>query len=590
MLTLHAWLTLCVILGVLLLLVLTALPVDAVLVGSVTVLLVAGVLKPAEALVGFSNTGVLTVGALYVVAAGLQQTGAVRLIAGSVLGPARSARGAIARLVVPTALGSAFLNNTPIVAALMPAVSDWSRRNEISPSKLLLPLSYAAILGGTCTLIGTSTNLVVAGLVDKSLATHAGLHSLSLFEITVIGVPLTILGALVMVVLAPIVLPERRPVLSREDDPREFLTEMKVVAGSSLVGRSIEGAGLRHLRRVFLAELIRGDRMYPGVSPTEVLRPDDRLVFVGKRDRVIELTQTAGLVPAGGTEANGQKRAFVEAVVAPSNRLVGLSIRDGRFRTTFGAVVLAVARHGELLRGRLGNVILRPGDVLLLEATEDFTRVHRNRADFYLVTTVDEIQPLQPREARWAVAILAAMVLAAATGVLTMLEASFLAGGAMVAAGCCTVVQARRAVDASVLVAIASAFGLGQALTVTGLDKALAGLVLHAGTTTPWAALVAIYVVTALLTEVITNNAAAILTFPIGLAVADQLHVSPMPFVIVVMFAASASFLTPIGYQTNLMVYGPGGYRFGDYARLGGLLTLTACATVVTLVPFFWPF
>ncbi len=588
--TLHAWLTLGVTFSVLGVIALTSLPVDAILVASVVALLISGVLDPSEALIGFSNPGVLTIGALYVVAAGLQQTGAVRMITTGLLGSARGVRSAIARLVIPAAVASAFLNNTPIVAALLPGVSDWARRNEVSPSKLLMPLSFAAILGGTCTLIGTSTNLVVAGLVQQAAPSHPGLTPLSMFGISVVGVPLAIIGSLLMIAIAPIVLKARRPPISLDDDPRQFLTEMRVPEGSLLVGLTIEEAGLRHLEKTYIAELIRDDRVYPGVSPNEVLAIGDRLVFVGKRSRVVELTQTTGLIPAGAVQDDEQARSFVEVVVAPSNRLLGLSVREGRFRTTFGAVVIAAARRGALLSGRIGDVVLQPGDVLLLEATEDFTRVHRNRADFYLVNRVDDFQPLRPREARWATLILAAMVVSAATGIIGMLEASLLASGAMLVAGCCTVVQARRAIDTSVLIAIASAFAIGEAMTKTGLDQQVARLVLYAGDTTPLVALIAMYLTTMTLTEMITNNAAAVLAFPLALAVAAQLGVSPMPFVVTVMFAASASFLTPIGYQTNLMVYGPGGYRFSDYAKLGGILSLTSCVLTVTLVPRFWPF
>ncbi|MCB9778488.1 MAG: SLC13 family permease [Alphaproteobacteria bacterium] len=584
--------TLIVIGAVLVLLVATQLPADVVLVGGVVLLLVGGVLEPVDALAGLANPGVATIGALFVVARGLQETGAVDRVASSLLGRRSSLRVALARMILPVSAGSAFLNNTPIVAALLPGVSGWARRNGAPLSRLLLPLSYASILGGTCTLIGTSTNLVVHGLAVQAAATHPALVPPGMFTSTWVGLPLTLLGGAVLVALAPVLLPDRRPALSVDDDPREYTMELAVPPGSPLVGRTIAEADLRHLQHGFLAELVRGDKVLAAVGPEERLEAGDRLVFVGALESMVDLQRTRGLAPAVGStfESPRGERQLVEAVVAPSNPLVGRTIRDGRFRDRYNAAVLAVARDGHRLTGKIGDMSLRPGDVLLLETRPEFLRTYRNRRDFHLVSGLRGASPGREARAPVALLLLALMVGAATFELLSMLEASLLAAGGMVATGCCSPAQARRSVDASVLLAIAAAFGLGKAMQLSGLDGVLADLLMSAGASGPLVALAATYLATAALTELITNNAAAVLAFPLALSLADRLGVSPQPFVIAVMIGASASFLTPIGYQTNLMVYGPGGYRFTDYLRIGWILSLLGLVLTLLIAPWVWPF
>jgi di/tricarboxylate transporter len=296
--TAGAILTLAVIVGALLLMMANVTSPDVILLAGVVVLAAGGVLSPAEAFAGFSNTGMLTVAALFVVAAGLRETGAVHVATARLLGRPRSERGALTRLVAPVVVASAFLNNTTIVATLLPAVHDWARRIKVSPSRLLMPLSFASILGGTCTLIGTSTNLVVAGLVHDHAPTTPGLHELGMFEITPVGVVLALAGGLLLVLAGPLLLPDRRPPVSAQDDPRHYTMELLVRAGSRLAGQTVEDAGLRHLPGAYLMEIVRGDDVLAAVDARQRLVGGDRLVFVGDVSAMVDLQRTPGLTVA----------------------------------------------------------------------------------------------------------------------------------------------------------------------------------------------------------------------------------------------------------------------------------------------------
>lgn len=566
---------------------------DLVLLAAVVVLAAGGVLTPAEAFAGFSNPGMLTVAALFVVAAGLRETGAVQAITGRLLGRPATERGALARLVAPVILASSFLNNTTIVATLLPAVHDWARRIRISPARLLMPLSFASILGGTCTLIGTSTNLVVAGLVQDLLPTTPGLHALGMFEITPLGTVVALAGGSLLVLAGPWLLPDRQPPVSTHDDPRQYTMELLVPVGSRLAGQTVEHAGLRHLPDAFLMEIVRGDDVLTAVPAHQRLFGGDRLVFVGDLTAMVDLQRTPGLAVAPDQvfklEGDRTTRRIVEAVVSHRNPLVGRSIRDGGFRRRYRAVVIAVARAGERLAGRIGDIVLHPGDVLLLEAREGFVDEQRSRSDFVLASSVAGASPPRYERAWIAGVILTVLVTTITLEWMSTVTAAFLGAGAMVLTRCCTVEEARRSLDLTVLVAIAAAFGLGRAMQTTGLDQGLADLAVSIGADSPLGALITIYIVTALLTEVVTNNAAAVLALPIAISLAERLGAQPMGYVIAVMMAASASFLSPIGYQTNLMVFNAGGYRPLDYPRLGLPMSLVAGVTTLAMIPWLWP-
>ena len=586
----EAWLTLAVLLATVAMLIWTRYAPEFILVSSLTVLILCGVLSPAEALGGLGNPGLVTVGVLYVVVAGLVDTGAVNALGSRLLGRPRSVILAQTRLMLPVTAISAFLNNTPVVAMMIPVVEDWSKRCGISVSKLMIPLSYASILGGACTLIGTSTNLIVHGMVLSS----TDLGPMGFFEIGALGVPSALVGIVIILVAGQRLLPDRKPPLRLEDDAREYAIEMLVEGSSGLIGKTVEKAGLRHLPGAFLAEIERAGSLLPAVSSSEVLRAGDRLVFIGVVDSVVDILKLRGLIPAPEQlfklDEPRADRRLVEVVVSDGSPVVGRTIRDSEFRSRYDAVVIAVARNGERLSGKVGDINLSPGDILLLETRLSFQRLNKNSRDFLMVSELTHAKLPRHDKAWTATGILMAMVVVAALGVLSMLEAALVAALLMIISGCTSVNSARSNINWNVLITIGSALGIGAAMSVSGAASGIAHAWISLAGQHPWLTLVAIYTITSVLTEVLTNNAAAVLIFPIAQAAAETMGVSLWPFVVCIMMAASASFATPIGYQTNLMVYGPGGYRFTDFARIGVALNVALGIVAVILAPLIWPF
>jgi len=641
--TLQGWIALGTVVAVLGLLASSRLATDLVLVAGAAVLLLTGVLDARETLAGLANEGMVTIGLLFVVGAGVIETGGVTWLAERLFGHAKSVAHATSRLMFPTATLSAFMNNTPLVAMLIPAVNEWAKQHRIASSKLMIPLSYAAILGGTCTLIGTSTNLIVNGMLLQaadaqqaaanaasnapgavqtslpSAASSASPHrlqplprGLAMFDITWVGLPSAIVGILFVLLVGRHLLPDRRASINTTADPREYTIEMLVEPGSSLVGKTIEQAGLRHLPGLYLAEIDRDGVVLPAVGPEERLRGNDRLVFVGIVDSVVDLQKIRGLIPATDQvfklDSRRSDRCLIEAVASQSCPVVGKTIRDGRFRSVYNAVVVAVSRNGERVGGKVGDIVLRPGDTLLLEAHPSFVGRHRNSRHFFLVSRLENSKPPRHEKAGLALSIVLAMVAAVtfgenwgpvsvplgfatlALGEITMFKAALAAAAVMLLTRCCRIDEARRAVDWQLLIAIAASFAIGAALDKTGVADAVTQKVVGAVGGSPWLSLVVVYGMTVTVTEMVTNNAAAALMFPFALATAANLGVNPMPFIVAVMMAASASFATPIGYQTNLMVYGPGGYRFYDYLKIGVPMNLLMWAVTVLIAPLVWPF
>ena len=584
----EAWVSVGVIVLNVLLLIATRIGADIVLVSGVTVLLLLGILSPSDALAGLANEGMVTVGVLYVVVAGLRETGGVNWLGQQLFGRPKSLAGAQFRLMAPITALSAVLNNTPLVAMMIPAVSDWAKRNRFSASRLMIPLSYAAILGGTCSLIGTSTNLVVNGLLIEQTQVR-----FNLFDIAWVGLPCAVVGITFIVLVGRWLLPDRSSVMAQQGDPREYTLEMLVQKGGPLVGKSIEEAGLRSLPQLYLGEIERGDRVIPAVGPEEVLQGGDRLIFVGVVESVVDLNKIRGLMPAPEQVSKlttpRSQRSLIEAVVSSSSPLVNKSVRAGGFRTIYNAVIIAVARNGERINQKIGDIVLQVGDTLLLEAPQSFARTHRNSRDFLLVSQVANSTPPKHERSVVAFSILIGMILLVTFNVLSMLQASLLAAGLMLLTRCISGAAARRSVDWQVLIVIASSFGLGKALEVTGAAEVIAGNLVRVAGGNAYLSLIIIYLVTMLFTEMITNNGAAVLMFPIALATANGLDANFATFAIAIMMAASASFSTPIGYQTNLMVYGPGGYRFTDYFRIGIPMNLLMATITLLIAPLIWP-
>jgi di/tricarboxylate transporter len=584
----QAWLTLGVIGLVFAALMATEAATDVVLTGAVTILMVAGVLAPKEALAGLANEGIVTIAVLYAVVAGLDATGGNTIIAERFLSRPKSVTGALTKMMFPVTFVSAFMNNTPVVAMFLPAVNDWAKQNRIAVSKLMIPLSYAAVLSGTVTMISTATNLLVNGMLMQAKG-----HGMRMFELTWVGIPISIAGVLFVVATNRWLLPDRRPAIGQFGDPREYSVEMLVDPSGPLVGRTIEQAGLRQLPHTFLAEIERGGELLAAVAPEVVLRADDRLVFVGVIGAVVDLQKIRGLKPATNQifklDSPRTDRCLIEAVVSHRCPIVGRSIREGEFRSLYNAVVIAVARSGERVNTKIGDIVLQAGDTLLLEAKPSFAEQQRNSHHFYLVSRVEESSPINYDRAYLAIAILIAMILTASLSGLGMLKSAMLAAGLMIFTRCCTSVQARRSVEWKIILTVAAAFALGTAVEKSGLARVIAQQITSAAAGDPLLSLAGIYGGTLLLTELISHSAAVSLLFPIALGTAQNLGIDYMPFVAAVTVAGSLGFATPLGYQTHMMVYGPGGYRLADFLRIGIPMDLLCWILAMLTIPQVFP-
>ena len=578
----EAWFTLAVITVAVLVLTRDLISPAVTFMGAVVILLVADVLNPAEAFQGFANPAPITVAALYVLARAVERSGALQPIVTVTLGAGRSVRMALARLTVPVAAASAFLNNTPIIAMLAPQVEEWADQRGDSASRYLMPLSFAAILGGMTTLIGTSTNLVVSGLLEAE-----GQDPFTMFELTGIALPIALVALVLNVLLAPNLLPDRLP--PRQEarvGGRSFSVRMIVEPGGPLDGLAVRDvqAVLPETTRIVYFE--RGGEGAGQIAPDKVLAGGDFLTLIGDTDAVLDLHEVSGLAssqqPHLPYEFRSARHAYFEAVIAPESRLVGRSLADVRFLARYQATVVAIHRAGEPVRGGLAQEPLRRGDTLLVISDRGFGDRWRDRNDFLLVSRFGAPSPEPTAKAGIVLGIGAVIVLGAGLNVLPILHLSLLGALALVGFGILTPNQAKDAIDFDVIVVIGAAFGLAAAVEGSGLGHAAAGLVADAlGGFGPQGAMAGIIISTIALSSIITNNAAAALVLPIAISTAADFGIDARAAAVAVALSASASFMTPIAYQTNLMVYGPGGYRFGDYARLGTPLTLVVLVALI---------
>lgn len=596
----EAWFTLAVVALVFIALVRNVGSPDVIVLGGSVLVGLAGIVTPAEVVSGFANPSVLTIGALFVVAAGMRETGALDRIGTHMLGACRTTRGALLRVMPQVATLSAFLNNTAVVAMVMPIIIDWCRKHRISPSRLLIPVAYLAILGGMCTLIGTSRNLIVHELmlqaVDHNPAHTQLAGGFSLFELAWLGVPCTLVGAVYLLFVAPRLLPDHDHLLEPLGAAvREYLVDMRVESGCPLIGKTVQDAGLRRLPGLFLVEIVRGEHIIAPVRPDEVLEADDRLSFTGVVATIVELERIPGLVPVADepipeSARHRVQRRYCEAVISRTSPLLGRNIRDANFRARYNAAIVAVHRGGRRLIGRIGDFVLRPGDTLLLQAGPHFVEANRNNPDFVLVSSLDGARPVRHDRAGLAFVLLGLLVLLMALPQVSFVLAALAVAGLMIALRCISSGDARQAIQWNVLIVIAGAFGLGHALDSSGAADALAHLILTlVGQLGPHVALAVVYVVTVVFGILITSNATAVLMFPIALALATQLQVDPRPFAVAIAAAASASFASPVSYQTNMLVYGPGGYRYADFLRVGLPLNVLLAVVAVLLIPLIWP-
>jgi len=605
----EAWFTLAIIALIIVALISNRIGMDVAMLGGLVVLMAAGVVPVGKAIEGFASQAVLMIGGLYVVAAGMRETGAIEIAANRLLGRPNSATEAKIRLLGPVALLSGFMNNTPIVAMCIPLVRNWSRRLKISPSTMYMPLSFAAILGGRLTMIGTASNLVVIGLFTQYMTQdHPWLVEMGFstppewilfFGVGAIGLPCVVLGIIFIILTSRFLLPNRMPVDSTSLDARTYQVEMVVQADSPIVGSTIEHAGLRQLPGLFLSQIDRGGVIMPAVGPEEVLEANDRLGFVGILESVMDLRRIRGLEPATDqtSKLSGStgSRTLVEVVVSANSPLVGQTVRASRFRTRYNAAIIAVHRQGEKLEGKIGDIRLRIGDTLLLDTHIGFLESHRDDPDFYLISKVDESRPIRHDRAMISMGILALMVGLLIGGShinIPPLLAVWISAMLMVFSRCISGTVARSSINLQVLVSIGAAIGLGAALEQSGAASSIVGWLIGGATDMqlhPTVMLLILFVIANAMSQLITPYAASVLMFPIVMQAAEVLDINPMAFVFTLMIAG-CNFSTPIGYQTNLMVYGPGGYHFLDYAKLGIPLTILIAVICLIVAPTVFPY
>jgi di/tricarboxylate transporter len=586
----EGWFTLAVVLLALVAMMREFAAPDLIMMAALFSITAAGILTPEETFLGFANPALAAIGALFVVSAGLRETGALEMTVGRLFGRASGERSGLARICPPVAALSAFLNNAPIVAMMTPTIIDWARRRGLSPSRFLIPLSYSSILGSATTVIGTSTTLTVAGLM-----VDAGMPKMGFFELAPVGIPLAIMGLAYIQFASPRLLPVRQePSEQLGEHRREYTASMIVEADCPLINQTVEQAGLRHLPGLFLVEIDRAGRIITPVAPDNVIRAADRLVFAGVVSTIVELQRIRGLVPATDDETpapNAPNHRLVEAVVSPSSPLVAQSIRDANFRTVYDAAVIAVHRNGARVPGKIGEIVLEAGDTLLMQGAPGFLRAHRNSPDFYLVSEIAESERPRYDRAWVAIALLLAMVLCASMGPYPISVAAFLTAGLLLVTRCIDGRGARRSVDWSILIVIGAGFGIAAAMQKTGAAAAVAGLIATAaGSLGPHATLVLVYVASLILAELLHHNAAVAIMFPIAVATAELVGADARPFVMAVALAGCAAFASPVTYQTHLIVYGPGGYKFTDFMRVGLPLDVLCAAIAAFLIPMVWPF
>jgi len=590
----QAWFTLAVVAAVVVVLASERISAPVAVIGAVAVLVAAGVIGTPAALAGFSNEAPLTIAALYVVAGAVEATGALEGLTRHLLrdGPPAAphpTRLELARLLAPIAAISAFIYNTPLTAMSAPPVASWAQRTGRRPSWYLLPLNLAILAGGLITAIGTTTNVVISGLLTAS---HQ--RPLALFEPAGVGIPIALVVLAVVILLGPWAARDRRPPAEAFADARSFIVEMTVARSGGLAGRTVAEAGLRNLDGVFLIEVSHAGSPVAAVGPDYKLAEGDRLVFSGNVNRVVDLHRIRGLVPEAEPHfevTSGGRRTFFEAVLSPESDLAGQTLKGVGFRSRFDAAVVAIHRAGGNVEGKLGDQPLRPGDVLLLLADTDFRRRAALSRDFALVASPDgATPPPRRRQALVVNLVLLGFLVSIISGLLSVLAASFLAAALCVVLGILKPWEARASINLNVLVVLCGSFGIGTAIGQSGLAKEVARLLiegLHGFGSI--GILAGILIATVLITQLVTNNAAAVLMYPIALATASQAHLVNRPFVMALLVGASASFLTPIGYQTNMIVFGLGGYRWSDFLRTGLVPLLLLVVVALVAIPAVFP-
>jgi len=577
---------------------------ETIMLTALLILVCCQIIPMKEAITGFSHETIFTIAGLLVVGTGLQMTGAIEVISRAMLGQPKPGT-TLLRLIAPVSFLSAFMNNTPLVAFFLPIFVHVAKKLKVSPSKLLIPLSYASVMGGACTLIGTSTNLVI----DSKLK-DAGLGGMGMWELAWIGIPVTIVGLTYLVTLGYRWLPSRTDILEyAETHPREYTVELIVRPDCSLIGSTIRKSGLRDLPGLYLYAIEReGERLSP-VDPDQFLLLADTLCFSGIVSTILDAQKIRGLEPIDHHEqilphpalsslpaAQGVPTAaprsgnqLCEVVISPSSPLVGITVKEADFRSRYHASIVAVHRSGEKIERKIGQIVLQPGDTLLVDAPEDFARRWRNSRDFILVSGIEDSAPVDHSRAWIALSIFALVVVG--MSMMPKNAALFALIGAVltVLTGCTTAREANRNIDLPVLILIAAALGVSNALDKSGAADLIANLLITWAQPYGKVAVLAVVVVlTGVLTELLSNNACAAIMATLALATAKTTNMDPRPLLLAVAVTSSYGFATPLGYQTNLMVYGPGGYKFTDYLKVGIPLDIICWTMTIVIIPMVW--
>ena len=583
---LDAWITIVTVLGMFTILLFTKWRADIVFLGAIGILFVTGVLDAKEAFSGFSSTSVVTVGVLFVVVAGLMYTGVLHYIVKYLLGQPTSYAKAVIRLMLPVAFLSSFLSNTTVVSLFVKIVKMWSKKLGISPSKLLIPLSYASGMGGVCTLIGTPPNLIISGLYEENTG-----EAMNVLATAIPGLFCLCIGVLSVIAMRKL-LPDRKVPEAAFESTGEYTVELRVPSDNPNIGKTLGEAGLFHIKGGSLIKMYHFDETPLPVSEDEPLMGGDHLVYAGQIDEIYEMASKHQLVAAdhhifsmSEVDQNSKMRT---AYVTFDSSLIGCSIADTTFEKDNNLLVAAVARSGQRINESPREVILQAGDTLLLVCPKHFnieTISLKRNLHFFDSDDVPNIG----FGTFASTAIMIAMVVVSALGIMPLLQCAFLAAGAMLICRCCNMEQAMKAINWDILMVFAGSAVLGLAIQKTGIAERMAGGILDICGNNPIVVMTAVCFVGTFITEFISNTAAGAMFFPIMYEAAEKLGYEPFPFLIALMISVSSSFATPIGSPTHMLVYGPGGYRFSDFMRIGLLMNLIILAANIFIVNIVYP-
>lgn len=567
--------------------------VDLVALLVMAILLVSGIISPQQGIAGFSNTATITVGAMFVLGAGLFKTGAVNF-----LGDFTSSvfkRGfwiGIISVMLIVGLLSAFINNTPVIAIFLPILLGVSRETGISASKILMPVSFASMFGGVCTLIGTSTNILVSSIAEEN-----GLRPFTMFEFVPLGLAMFAVGMIYLIIVGIRMIPERRGGEDLVEDfaLSDYLTEVVILPDSSSVGKEIINAPLVHDLDLVILKIQRNDEIIQLPSPDEILKADDVLLIQCDLEKIRSLQEREGVLFRPQTRWGDENVVLddfrlLEAVIEPNSNLIAGTLQSTQFRDRFGANVLAIRHGGSVVYQNLSETVLRGGDVLLMEVDRNRIPAIRRSGEF-IITSEMETTAFRRNKAIFAVAIVVGVVITATLNMAPIVVTALVGSILMVLSGCISLEEAYQAIEWKIIFLLAGVLSLGVALEQSGAATLMSSNMLrYIGVLGPVALVSAFYLITSLLTETMSNNATAALVAPIAIATAKTLGVEPTPFLMAITFAASASFMTPIGYQTNTMIYGPGQYKFLDFVKVGAPLNILFWIMATLLIPVIWPF